>query len=93
MLLQLCFPLVWLAVTIRLYVHVSWLRFNKSLATCWRHYTQKAAPHKILVVGDGFAEGIGDWVVVGSRAGLASRLEKVVNAKVRRVKCAVLDIT
>lgn len=80
MLLQLCFPFVWLAVTVRLYSHLAWLRLNKSIAQC----LQRSArfQHSVLVVGDGFAEGVGDWVVCGARGGLAGRLQRVINKSV-----------
>ena len=30
---------------------------------------------KVVIIGDGFAEGIGDWVVMGGMAGVTRLLE------------------
>lgn len=31
---------------------------------------------QVVIIGDGFAEGLGDWVVMGGMAGITRVLEK-----------------
>lgn len=33
-------------------------------------------PRQVVLIGDGFAEGLGDWVVMGGMAGVTRVLEK-----------------
>ena len=60
---------------LRLALQLVWLRVNRAL---WQ--TRAVRPgklwtrHKIVVLGDGFAEGFGDWVTCGTVAGLATKL-------------------
>ena len=54
-----------------------WIRINKALvAADWTCRPTTDLHHKIVVVGDGFAEGIGYWVVPGGQAGVARFLAR-----------------
>lgn len=60
---------------------VFWLRLNRFLVA--PGYLQRAATptaHKVVMVGDGFAEGLGDWVTFCTNAGLARRLANAVKS-------------
>ena len=35
--------------------------------------------HKILIIGDGFASGIGEWITIGQRSGLDRRLRYLID--------------
>lgn len=72
----------WLLVTLRLMLHVPWLRLNRFLVEMVEALQalgkgKKAVVQQrptLLIVGDGLAEGVGDWVTLGQLAGLQRRL-------------------
>lgn len=78
----------WLVVTVRLYLHVTWLRLNALSARGLSPPSPTTATRrKIVILGDGHAEGVGDWVTCGRIGGLEARLM----ARIRgddRVSCA-----
>lgn len=43
---------------------------------CRLTVTIRAALPQVVIIGDGFAEGLGDWVVMGGMAGVTRVLEK-----------------
>lgn len=47
---------------------------------------------QVVLIGDGFAEGLGDWVVMGGTAGLSRQLEKQAgtDSKVRALMAQVV---
>ena len=61
---------------LRIVCGLVWLRVNRMLFQ--RPTTQLGAKrwthHTIAVIGDGFAEGVGDWITCGTVAGLARTL-------------------
>lgn len=49
-----------------------WIKFNK-----WFYIftdTDMKKCHKIVIIGDGFAEGFGDYIIMGSQPGLSHYL-------------------
>jgi len=68
------FILAWVAITLRLYLGIPWLYLNKLLAMPLK-VLQKRPLHSVFVVGDGFAEGVGDWTIIGSASGLENHLD------------------
>ncbi|KAA0145778.1 hypothetical protein FNF29_08398 [Cafeteria roenbergensis] len=80
MLEPIWYLLTWLAVTLRLYIGVPWLYLNKWLAAPLRIINHKPM-HRIAVIGDGFAEGVGDWTTVMVKSGLAHHLDKAIEAR------------
>lgn len=64
---------------VRLQVHMLWLRLNKWL------YFAALSPAKnaryIAVVGDGVAEGVGDWITLGHNPGLAGHLQSLIRKR------------
>ncbi|KAI9190043.1 hypothetical protein H9P43_001476 [Blastocladiella emersonii ATCC 22665] len=77
---------------LRLLLHVHWINFLSSLANPW-NYTEKKFFHHIVVAGDDFALGYGDWVIPGSKAGVAQRIVnqlpklKVLRHQWRTINC------
>jgi hypothetical protein len=63
----------WLGVTLRLYLGIPWMRFNAWIGRSLFRISKRPM-HSVLVVGDGFAEGAGDWTTLGSLSGLAGHL-------------------
>lgn len=60
-----------LLVTVRLWIfHLPWIRFNRWLADVILRPRQATPRHKLLIVGDGFAEGVGDWVTMLAYSGI-----------------------
>jgi len=67
-------------------VHLWWIRLCVSLMQpFWYHRKTGKTYHKIVVIGDGIAEGVGDYVVMGNNSGVARRLQDLlqVDARVR----------
>ena len=56
---------------------LAWLRINAQLG---RGEGNRSSRSSVLIIGDGFAEGFGDWIVCGRRAGMSRFLEKMLNA-------------
>jgi len=62
-------------------LRLTWTRFNRSLEE-WLSYSEKRMKpgpqnhktHKLVIIGDGFAEGLGDWVTLFENAGVAKYL-------------------
>mmetsp|Transcript_36448 Transcript_36448/g.114259 ORF Transcript_36448/g.114259 Transcript_36448/m.114259 type:complete len:270 (-) Transcript_36448:271-1080(-) len=69
--------LVYLWVLVRRWIALAWVRFNRYLVQPSR--LEKATPfrHKLIVIGDGYAEGLGDWVQMGSNGGIVRRLQNL----------------
>lgn len=70
--------LLFLWIVFRRWLAILWVRLNKWLVTPGR--LEKVTPlrHKLLVLGDGYAEGLGDWVMLFQSAGLTGRLQRLV---------------
>lgn len=63
-------------VTVRRWLHMAWIRFNcASAQPRWLTSARKPQSRKLLIVGDGFAEGLGDYVVLGQIPGMAPHLQ------------------
>ncbi|CAM9202660.1 unnamed protein product [Phaeothamnion confervicola] len=58
-------------VALRYHWSVAWLRVSKLIREC-DFFVAPATEmhHKVVIIGDGFAEGLGDWVILGGPAGL-----------------------
>ncbi|CAM9176291.1 unnamed protein product [Choristocarpus tenellus] len=56
-----------------------WIRLNKFMS-CGDGQIRPVSEyrHKVVIIGDGFAEGLGDWVVLGGIAGLVRFLQRKV---------------
>eukprot|EP00752_Nemacystus_decipiens_P010691 g9522.t1 len=64
-------------VALRRALTVAWIRINKFLTNPdWLIRPVTRYRHKVVIIGDGFAEGLGDWVVMGGMAGVTRMLEK-----------------
>eukprot|EP00904_Undaria_pinnatifida_P003377 jgi/Undpi1/1303/HiC_scaffold_11.g04695.m1 len=64
-------------VALRRALTVAWIRLNKFLSSSdWMVRPVTTYRHKVVLIGDGFAEGLGDWVVMGGMAGVARQLER-----------------
>lgn len=71
--------LIWLAVTLRLVFHLLWIRLNNLLARyLYAEQREESCHHTITVIGDGFVEGVGDWVTCFKQAGIAARLQRLI---------------
>ncbi|CAM9567661.1 unnamed protein product [Ectocarpus sp. 12 AP-2014] len=67
----------YLLVALRRALTVTWIRINKFLMKPdWVIRPVADFRHKVVLIGDGFAEGVGDWVVMGGTAGVTRMLEK-----------------
>jgi len=77
--------LLFIWIVIRRWLALLWLRLNRSLVQPGRLEAAGPLRHKLLVIGDGYAEGLGDWVQMGSNAGLVRRLQACV-AKEERIR-------
>lgn len=60
-----------------LFFHYLWIKFNKFMS---RELFEKNSLliHKIVVIGDGFAEGLGDYIVFGQKSGLCNHLDYII---------------
>ncbi|CAM9792487.1 unnamed protein product [Chrysoparadoxa australica] len=67
--------LTYLLVAVRRILTVAWIRFNKFLTTPPAASKSLA---KVAVIGDGYAEGLGDWVVMGAQAGPARFIDQLI---------------
>eukprot|EP00126_Sphaerothecum_destruens_P008093 Sdes_comp20087_c0_seq4m13035 len=68
-----------LLLNIRIFLSLHWGRFIR-----WSLPQLGASTplqHKIIVLGDGYASGFGDWVVLGHNSGICGYLEKEIAAK------------
>ncbi|CAM9781876.1 unnamed protein product [Scytosiphon promiscuus] len=66
-----------LLVVLRRALTVAWIRLNKFLSSAdWLIRPVSDFRHKVVLIGDGFAEGVGDWVVMGGTAGVTRMLER-----------------
>ncbi|CAN0355480.1 unnamed protein product [Ascophyllum nodosum] len=65
--------LSYLVLALRRALTVAWIRLNKFMSPPVRSTSEFR--HKVVLIGDGFAEGLGDWVVMGGRAGAARYIE------------------
>ena len=69
-------------VVVRFWLHLVWLRFNLFLKQpSFIIHARSATFHKIAVVGDGFAEGVGDRVDAFTAAGVARHLQALLDKK------------
>ena len=81
-----------LAVTVRLYLHLLWINVNREATTMMFPPRPKGRLfRKVLIMGDGLASGVGDWVTMGSAAGPAKELQRLLNAD-PKVRCGVLGV-
>jgi hypothetical protein len=74
----LYFAVVWVALTVRLYIAVPWLYLNQWLSQMLQAFTVKPM-HHVLVVGDGLAEGVGDWTTAFMASGLSKHLSSALS--------------
>lgn len=58
---------------VRFWCHLFWIKFNNWLFRIFDGDSKKY--HKIVIIGDGFAEGLGDYIILGRQSGLAHYLE------------------
>ena len=73
--------IVRLAVTLRLYLHLLWLAANREARTSLLPPRKRGRLFKkVLLLGDGNTFGVGDWVTMGSAAGPARELQRLVDA-------------
>lgn len=66
---------------IRLTLALLWLRFCRFIIYYTNTYSLKPSSqffHKVVIIGDDFAAGVGDYVTLGSRGGLAEHLTNLV---------------
>eukprot|EP01084_Bolivina_argentea_P185161 319312_1 len=80
--LSRCVALVtFLLIGIRRFLACLWIRFCKILGPDSGIFIPATSNyvHKIVVVGDGFAEGLGDWVVLFGQAGPARQLTHLIH--------------
>ena len=69
-------------MVVRRFLHIVWLRFNLFLKQpSFIIHARSATFHKIAVVGDGFAEGVGDRVDAFTAAGVARHLQTLLDKK------------
>ena len=76
---------VWFAIRTRF--HLCWICANNYVAEkvdiiFGRNYRDMKA-HKIVIFGDGFALGYGDWVTMGSRSGVSGYLADLIKSEAR----------
>mmetsp|Transcript_4962 Transcript_4962/g.16658 ORF Transcript_4962/g.16658 Transcript_4962/m.16658 type:complete len:286 (+) Transcript_4962:151-1008(+) len=69
--------LLYVYVLVRTCVQVAWVRLQKLLLQPdYLQPPETPRSHKVVVVGDGLAEGLGDWVtLLSSVGGISTRLE------------------
>ena len=63
---------LYLVYTLRTWLQLQWIRFNNLFV---RPKPSTAQLHKVVVIGDGMAEGVGDTVPFGRSAGVAGYLQ------------------
>jgi len=76
---------LWTFLYVEAYVwfQLFWIRVNRMLSQpTWVTRPATDTFHKIVVIGDGFAEGLGDFVVLGSIAGVTRRLRALIKGDV-----------
>lgn len=79
----------WLAVTLRLLLHLGWLRLNSWAVRAFvgtrltSSLGDTPVVRKVLILGDGNAEGVGDWVTMGSTGGVQRRLARLLREEER----------
>lgn len=62
-----------------LFFQLVWIRVNRMLSQpTWLTHARTESFHKIVVIGDGFAEGLGDYVMLGNIAGVTRRLTSLI---------------
>lgn len=64
---------------VQLKLHLAWLRLCK-----WVYNATLTPPPQtrfIAVIGDGVAEGVGDWVTLGSNPGLAGHIQATIRRR------------
>lgn len=72
--------IVWVAVTVRLYLHLLWLAVNREARTSLLPPRKVGRLYKkVLLLGDGNVFGVGDWVTMGSAAGPVRELQRLVD--------------
>lgn len=62
----------------RFWSHLLWIKFNKWF--CIFTDTDRKKCHKIVIIGDGFAEGFGDYIIMGSQPGLSHFLQSEIKS-------------
>jgi len=77
--------LFYLFLTIRAFLHVYWIRVNRFLFESWAVVPGGLRRH-ILVIGDEFALGYGDWITLGKVPGVTRSMESELakNNKIRQ---------
>mmetsp|Transcript_12505 Transcript_12505/g.16413 ORF Transcript_12505/g.16413 Transcript_12505/m.16413 type:complete len:306 (-) Transcript_12505:108-1025(-) len=72
------FPLLFfIYVAVRRLLNIAWLRINKFLVSRDLLFDRKHKTfHKVLIIGDGFAEGVCDWVAAYNHSGVSKYLYK-----------------
>ncbi|CAN0060207.1 unnamed protein product, partial [Heterosigma akashiwo] len=88
------FPLLYyIYVAVRRILHITLIRINKWIVQSDRLFLSKQPGfHKILLVGDGFAEGLGDYVTIGTHSGISHHMIKNIHEdKFVRQRWAILN--
>ncbi|KAI9146190.1 SGNH hydrolase-type esterase domain-containing protein [Paraphysoderma sedebokerense] len=67
---------------LRSYFHKYWILFNRFLFEPWVD-SKREFSHKIVIIGDEFALGYGDWVVFGGTPGLGSRITSLLQRETK----------
>lgn len=67
----------YLIFIIRFYSHLLWIKLNKYIST--NNYIKS---NKIIIIGDGFAEGFGDYITFGSKVGISKYIENEIEKDV-----------
>lgn len=81
-------------VEVRRLLHLAWIRFNcMSAQPRWLTSARKPQSRKLLIIGDGFAEGLGDYVVLGQVPGMATHLQSSIRQDARiKMQWTVLNL-
>ncbi|CAN0109357.1 unnamed protein product, partial [Heterosigma akashiwo] len=85
--------LYYIYVAVRRILHITLIRINKWIVQSDRLFLSKQPGfHKILLVGDGFAEGLGDYVTIGTHSGVSHHMIKNIHEdKFVRQRWAILN--
>eukprot|EP01134_Creolimax_fragrantissima_P004823 CFRG4823T1 len=75
MLAEIVAMLITYFIQLKVTLKIWWIRVNKSSAPIPKSTSQL---HKIIVAGDGFAEGYGDWVTFGHEAGIVTYMHPMI---------------
>ena len=76
-------PLIsYLVLLVRRILSVAWLRLCIFIGQ--REVVSTDARHKVVVIGDTLALGLGDWVTVGEIGGVSSHILRVSSGGVER---------